>query len=98
MVTVWRGGRMMTACLSHLLRGALDSKLVGSRTAGMSEILSCSTEKLISLRSLSSKLNFNRGFAAMGESGGYGPPDGQYISLNNLRDNPGANKTVSSSS
>jgi hypothetical protein len=64
----------------------------------MTEITGSSTAQLPSLRSLSSKLNFNRGFAAMGESGMYGPPDGEYISLNNLRDNPGASKTVSSSS
>ncbi|KAL4529265.1 hypothetical protein Ndes2526B_g04094 [Nannochloris sp. 'desiccata'] len=93
MATVWRGGRMMTPCLSHLLRGAMDSGVVKPITPTMTEIAISSTNQLPALRSLSSMLHFNRGFAALGESGGSGPPDGQYISLNNLRDNPGANKT-----
>jgi hypothetical protein len=86
---------MMTPCLSQLFRGVLDASVVRTTSSTMTEFASCSSAQLPSLRSLSSMLQFNRGFAANGDSGASGPPDGHYISLNNIRDNPGSNKTVS---
>jgi hypothetical protein len=93
MANMWRGGRMMTPCLSQLLKIALDSGASRTSASMITEIPNCRAFQLPSLRSISSLLQFSRGFAA--DSGAAGPPDGQYISLNNLRDNPGANKTVS---
>jgi hypothetical protein len=97
MATIWRGGRLMTTCLSQVLKAALDTGAIRTRTSMVTEMAGANTSQLPSLRSNSSMLQFNRGFAATGDSGASGPPDGQYISLNNLRDNPGANKTVSES-
>ena len=95
MATMWRGGRMMTTCLSQLLKGALDSSVSRTSTSVVTQLTRCSAAEIPTLGSLPSGLHFNRGFGALGDSAGSGPPDGQYISLNNLRDNPGATKTVS---
>ena len=77
---------LMTTRLSQLVKCASESSAVNSALSSLS-IIGCSFQTLRMLPSIS------RGFA---DSAASGPPDGHYVTLNSISDNPGANKTVRS--
>ena len=100
MANMWRGrGRAMMTGLSQLIQATAEARGAGIASTSYHEIMSANTSSLISLRALSSLIQqpLSRGFAAAVADGAppaSGPPDGHYIALNNISDNPGATKTV----
>ena len=93
MATMWCSGRGMMTGLSQLLQRALDAGSGVSNVTSIQQIMGSTNNRLPSLRSLSS-VPFSRGFATGGEHSAAGPPDGHYVTLNTISDNPGATKTV----
>jgi hypothetical protein len=94
MAAAWRS-RTMMAGLAQLLQRTLDVGTAGACSSGLSQLMGASASRLPSLRALPMAMQSHgaRGFAASAD-GRAGPPDGHYIVLNDIRDNPGSSKTV----